>query len=140
LINQPKLWFLDEPTTGQDPEHAVKIRELIRSQADRGVTVFLTTHDMTVADKLCDRVALIHQGSIIVNDTPRNLKQRYNERTVRVEYRTSDGLRQEEFQLDSETSRQAFLNVLQSTHVETIHTLEPSLEDVFLRLVGRGLS
>jgi fluoroquinolone transport system ATP-binding protein len=139
LINRPKLWFLDEPTTGQDPEHAVKIRELIRAQAQAGVTVFLTTHDMTVADKLCDRIALIHEGTIVVNDTPRNLKLRYNERVVRMEYRTGDGLRHEDFRLDDDTSKAAFVHAVQAKHVETIHTLEPSLEDVFLRLAGRGL-
>jgi fluoroquinolone transport system ATP-binding protein len=133
------LWFLDEPTTGQDPEHAVKIRELIRAQAQAGVTVFLTTHDMTVADKLCDRIALIHEGTIVVNDTPRNLKLRYNERVVRMEYRTGDGLRHEDFRLDDDTSKAAFVHAVQAKHVETIHTLEPSLEDVFLRLAGRGL-
>ena len=71
LLNRPRLWFLDEPTTGQDPRHAVEIRELIRERADAGTTVFLTTHDMTVADKLCDRVALLVEGQIAAIDTPR---------------------------------------------------------------------
>jgi fluoroquinolone transport system ATP-binding protein len=140
LINRPRLWFLDEPTTGQDPRHAVAIRDLIRAQADAGVTVFLTTHDMTVADQLCDRVALIHDGSLQVVDTPRALKLRFNERTVRLEHRVTDGsLRREDFRLDHAESRRAFLETVRTTNVETIHTLEPSLEDVFLRLTGKGL-
>ena len=49
LLNKPRLWFLEEPTTGQDPQHAVSIRKLIRERADAGTSVFLTTHDMTVA-------------------------------------------------------------------------------------------
>jgi fluoroquinolone transport system ATP-binding protein len=141
LVNRPKLWFLDEPTTGQDPQHAVTIRELIRAQADAGVTVFLTTHDMAVADRLCDRVALIHEGRLLVVDTPRVLKLKFNERTVRVEHRVSNGsLQREDFRLDDADSKRAFLETVRTTDVETIHTLEPSLEDVFLRLTGTGLA
>ncbi len=141
LINRPKLWFLDEPTTGQDPQHAVVIRDLIRTQADAGVTVFLTTHDMAVAERLCDRVALIHAGKLLVVETPRMLKLQFNERAVRVEHRAPDGsLGREEFRLDDAASKQAFLERVRTTDVETIHTLEPSLEDVFLRLTGTGLA
>ncbi len=140
LINRPRLWFLDEPTTGQDPHHALVIRDLIRAQADGGVTVFLTTHDMTVADRLCDRVALIHEGRLLVVDTPRALKLRFNQHEVRVEHRVPDGsLQREDFRLDDAVSKHAFLEAVRTTDVETIHTLEPSLEDVFLRLTGKGL-
>ena len=141
LLNRPKLWFLDEPTTGQDPRHAVAIRNLIRAQADAGVTVFLTTHDMNVADRLCDRVALIDEGRLLVVDTPRALKLRFNDRVVRVEHRAPEGsVLREDFRLDQPLSRQAFLDTLRTSVVETIHTLEPSLEDVFLRLTGKGLA
>jgi len=120
LINRPRVWFLDEPTTGQDPQHAVTIRELIRAQADAGVTVFLTTHDMTVADRLCDRVALIHEGRLLVVDTPRALKLKFNERAVRVEHRASNGsLHREDFPLDNAASKQAFLEKVRTTDVET---------------------
>ena len=87
LLNRPRLWFLDEPTTGQDPQHAVLIRKLIREQARRGTSVFLTTHDMTVADQLCDRVAFLVDGRIVRVDTPRALKLEHARRTVQVEYR-----------------------------------------------------
>lgn len=141
LINRPRLWFLDEPTTGQDPGHAVTIRDLIRAQADAGVTVFLTTHDMTVADRLCDRVALIHEGNLLVVDTPRALKLKFNDRAVRLEHRVQDGsFQRDDFRLDDAESRQAFLDAVRTSDVETIHTLEPSLEDVFLRLTGKGLA
>ena len=140
LINRPKLWFLDEPTTGQDPQHAAAIRDLIRAQADGGVTVFLTTHDMTLADRLCDRVALIDEGRLLVVDTPRALKLGFNQHAVRVENRVPDGsLQRHEFRLDDAVSKHAFLQAVRTTDVETIHTLEPSLEDVFLRLTGKGL-
>jgi fluoroquinolone transport system ATP-binding protein len=141
LINRPRLWFLDEPTTGQDPRHAVAIRDLIRAQADAGVTVFLTTHDMSVADRLCDRVALIHDGALLVVDTPRALKLEVSERLVRVEHRLQAGaLQRRDFRLDDEVSKSDFLETVRTTDVETIHTLEPSLEDVFLRLTGTALT
>lgn len=141
LINRPRLWFLDEPTTGQDPRHAVAIRDLIRAQADAGVTVFLTTHDMSVADRLCDRVALIHDGALLVVDTPRALKLEVSERLVRVEHRLQAGeLQRRDFRLDDEVSKRDFLETVRTTDVETIHTLEPSLEDVFLRLTGTALT
>jgi fluoroquinolone transport system ATP-binding protein len=96
---------------------------------------------MAVADRLCDRVALIHEGRLLVVDTPRVLKLKFNERTVRVEHRVSNGsLQREDFRLDDADSKRAFLETVRTTDVETIHTLEPSLEDVFLRLTGTGLA
>ncbi len=140
LINRPRLWFLDEPTTGQDPHHAVKIRDLIRARADDGVTVFLTTHDRNVADKLCDRVAFINDGKLEVVDSPRALKLQYQRRVVRVEYQSgADGLEHEEFRLDDPVSKQALADVILSRKIATLHSLEPSLEDVFLNVTGRGL-
>lgn len=142
LVNRPRLWFLDEPTTGQDPHHAVMIRDLIRKRADAGVTVFLTTHDMHVADALCDRVALIHEGKLVTVDAPRALKLRYHRRAVRVEFAAPPGggaSATEEFQLDDPASRQALADAIRTRDIETIHSQEPSLEDVFLEVTGRGL-
>lgn len=139
LLNRPRLWFLDEPTTGQDPQHAVAIRSLIREQAEAGTTVFLTTHDMTVADKLCDRVAFITDGHIAVVDTPQHLKLAHTQKTVRVEYHTDGTVREESFQLEVEAEKQAFIEIIRQHQIETIHTQEPSLEDVFLSITGRGL-
>jgi fluoroquinolone transport system ATP-binding protein len=138
LVNRPKLWFLDEPTTGQDPEHAVRIRNLIRERASQGTTVFLTTHDMHVADTLCDRVAFLVEGEIAAVGSPRDLKLAHSSRAVRVELPEGDG-DPREFDLDDAASKAAFLELVGSRRVETIHTQEPSLEDVFLRVTGRGL-
>ncbi len=139
LLNRPRLWFLDEPTTGQDPQHAVLIRELIRERAREGTTVFLTTHDMTVADTLCDRVAFLAGGRIAALDAPRDLKLAHHRRRVRVEVRENGGLVPREFSLERGEEKRAFLALLAGTDVETIHTLEPSLEDVFLEVTGRSL-
>ena len=74
LMNRPSFWFLDEPTAGQDPEHAVQVRELIREKAASGTTVFLTTHNMVEAEKLCARIALIRQGRLLACGTPDEIK------------------------------------------------------------------
>jgi fluoroquinolone transport system ATP-binding protein len=139
LVNRPRLWFLDEPTTGQDPEHAVRVRRLIREAARDGTTVFLTTHDMTVADELCDRVAFLVDGRIVALDAPRALKLAHTDRRVRVEVREGDALCAHEFDLEDPDRKEAFLALVRGASVETIHTLEPTLEDVFLRVTGRGL-
>ena len=140
LLNRPQLWFLDEPTTGQDPQHAVEIRKLIRQRADEGATVFLTTHNMTVADELCDRVAFLSEGVIAALDTPRALKLAHAKKVARVEYHAAEGPRTREFALDERDQKQAFLDTVRDHEIETIHTLEPTLEDVFLKSTGRGLT
>ena len=139
LLNRPRLWFLDEPTTGQDPQHAVEIRRLIREQAGAGTTVFLTTHDMTVADLLCDRVAFLDEGRIAVIDSPRRLKLEHARRVVEVSYRAADGVERAEFALDEAGGKQAFIDLVGEREIETIHTQEPTLEDVFIRVTGTEL-
>ena len=84
LLNEPELLFLDEPTGGLDPLNARRIKEIIVSERARGTSVFLTTHDMMVADSLCDRVAFIVDGELPVIDAPRELKLRHGARNVRV--------------------------------------------------------
>lgn len=142
LLNRPRLWFLDEPTTGQDPRHAVLIRRLIRERARAGASVFLTTHDMTVADELCDRVAFLVEGSIVLMDSPRTLKLAHARKLARVEYREgpdTDKTLRRDFDLDVQREKSAFVDWVQNHDVVTIHTQEPSLEDVFLEVTGREL-
>lgn len=141
LVNRPRLWFLDEPTTGQDPRHAVLVRRLIRERASRGATVFLTTHDMTVADELCDRVAFLADGRIAALESPRRLKLGHRKRVVRVELRDPSQGTRRDFDLDDEQDQSELVELVRdrAREIETIHTLEPSLEDVFLEVTGRGL-
>lgn len=73
LVHQPKVFFLDEPTTGLDPQARRNLWELIRSIRDRGVTIIMTTHYLDEAELLCDRVAIMDNGHIIALDTPQNL-------------------------------------------------------------------
>jgi fluoroquinolone transport system ATP-binding protein len=139
LMNKPELIFMDEPTAGLDPVNARRIKELIKSQKQAGKTVFLTTHDMTVADELCDRIAFIVDGKIELIDTPRELKLQNGERRVRVEYQTDNGTERREFPLEGLGNNAAFLNLLSGHDVQTIHTLEATLEDIFIQVTGQSL-
>lgn len=140
LLNNPQLWFLDEPTTGQDPQHSVMIRNIIKEQQDKGTSVFLTTHNMALADELCDTVAFIVDGRIAAFDTPRNLKIAHAKKVVRVEYRDNGNLASKDFSLEDEAGKSGFIDLVRLSTVETIHTMEPSLENVFIKITGRRLS
>ncbi|GAA4909084.1 ABC transporter ATP-binding protein [Streptomonospora salina] len=131
LVTRPDLLFLDEPTSGQDPVHAAALREVIRDQARQGTTVFLTTHDMTTADRLCDRVAFVVDGRIAAVDSPRAFKLRYGRPGVRVEYRVDGRLDSRQVPLDALTADPGLADLLARGAVETVHTREASLDDVF---------
>jgi fluoroquinolone transport system ATP-binding protein len=139
LLNDPDLLFLDEPTTGLDPVNARKIKELIEAQKAAGKTVFLTTHNMAVADELCDRVAFLVDGQIQLIDTPHALKLQHGRRVVRVEYRNGHGSETRDFSLEGLGSNADFLSVLREHPVETLHTQEATLEDIFIQVTGRSL-
>ncbi|MFZ6029238.1 MAG: ATP-binding cassette domain-containing protein [Chloroflexota bacterium] len=139
LIHSPQLLFLDEPTAGLDPVNARRIKGLIKVQKDAGRTVFLTTHDMTIADELCDRVAFIVDGQIELVDSPRALKLRHGKKLVRVEYLDSGQPAVGEFALDGLAQNPRFLASLQQP-VQTIHTQEASLEQIFIEVTGRSLA
>ncbi len=140
LLNNPKLLFLDEPTSGLDPGNARVIKDIILEQKARGTTIFLTTHNMTVADELCDRVAFIVDGQIRLIDSPRELKLKHGQKLVRVEYREDDQPKSSEFPLAGLIDNPAFATLMRTTQVETLHTLEATLEDVFLANTGVRLS
>lgn len=139
LLNRPEVLFLDEPTAGLDPVSSRRIRDLIREQRDTGATVFLTTHDMAVADELCDRVAFLVDGGIRLVDAPRALKLRYGRRTLRVEYVAGDSLERAEFPLDGLADQPEFMEILRAASIQTMHTQETTLEDIFVQVTGRAL-
>jgi fluoroquinolone transport system ATP-binding protein len=136
LLHRPELLFLDEPTSGLDPVSSRRVREVIREERERGATVFLTTHDMHVADELCDRVAFIVDGEIRLIDAPRALRLRHGRRSVRVEA----GSERLEFPLDGLADDPDFLAALRRPDLQTIHTQETTLEDIFVQVTGRVLS
>jgi fluoroquinolone transport system ATP-binding protein len=139
FIHQPELIFLDEPTSGLDPVNAKKIKEIILEKKKEGKTIFLTTHNMTVADKLCDRVAFIVDGEIKLIDSPKELKVKRGKRIVRVEYYQGRETLSKEFPLEKIGQNKEFNNLLNSKEIKTIHTQEATLEDIFIEATGRNL-
>ncbi|NLG89164.1 MAG: ABC transporter ATP-binding protein [Clostridiaceae bacterium] len=139
MLNNPEIWFLDEPTAGLDPATAGRIKEIIRDRNKKGTTIFLTTHNMYVADELCDRVAFINDGEIVLIDSPRNLKLKYGDRLVEVEYREEGELIKETFSITDDNERQKLTRLIASGNIETMHTKEATLEEIFIKVTGRGL-
>jgi fluoroquinolone transport system ATP-binding protein len=137
LLHRPELLFLDEPTSGLDPGHAAAVHAVIRAQAAAGHTVFLTTHDMATVAELCDRVAFVLDGRIAAIDTPRALRLAYGQPRVVVEHRVGGQLHRAEFPLTHPTDPQ-LVALLRRAAVETIHTREASLRDVFVAVTGGG--
>lgn len=158
LINDPEVVFLDELTTGLDPQARRAIWDLVRGIRERGKTVFLTTHLMEEAERLCDRVAIIEHGRIIDIDSPRNLVDRHcPDRTVILS--TTDPLAETRFHtikgVDTITAAgteftisgrndDLVTDVIQclsenSIRVTDFRTILPNLEDVFLKLTGHSI-
>ncbi len=139
LLHNPELLFLDEPTAGLDPVNARRIKDLIKAQKDAGRTVFLTTHDMNVADELCDQVAFIVDGEINLIDSPRDLKLRFGRPEVKVEYQMEGSTHSQEFSLNGLAENEQFQRVLRANQISTIHSQEATLESIFIQVTGRGL-
>lgn len=140
LLHQPALLFMDEPTAGLDPVNARRVKEIVRGQRAAGKTVFLTTHDMTVANELCDRVAFIVDGEIKLIDAPKALTLRFGKPLVRVEYGRNGAAESRDFALDGLADNVDFLALLRDNHVRTLHTQEATLEDIFIQVTGRSLA
>lgn len=140
LLHKPELLFLDEPTAGLDPVNARRIKDVVLAKREEGTTVFVTTHNMMVADELCDRVAFIVDGRLNVIDTPAALKQQHGRRSVAVQYRNGIGeSHHNEYALDGLADNSDFLNTLRQHHIETIHTQETTLENIFIKVTGQEL-
>ena len=139
LLHNPELLFLDEPTAGLDPLNARRIKDLIQAQKRQGKTIFLTTHDMSAADELCDRVGFIVDGEIRLIDSPRKLKLEYGEHKVRVTYLFEGQPVHKDFALEGLGENRGFLDLIRSSEIQTIHTLEATLEEIFIQVTGRTL-
>jgi ABC-2 type transport system ATP-binding protein len=158
LINNPRLLFLDEPTSGLDVQSNLIIREVIRDLTSRGVTVFLTTHNIEEANLTCDRVAIINRGRIAAIDSPERLKSTIQSaQSVEVAFDRVAAIRQDDlrqlsgvsevrkegdkFRLFTQDPSGVIAAVMEyatvhNTRVLSINTLGPSLEDVFIKLTG----
>lgn len=136
MLNNPKVLFLDEVTNGLDPANARIIKDMIAEFRDRGGTVFLTTHLMNDVEHLCDRVAFCVSGKLVEISTPRDLKLKYGKREVKVEYRDNGALKTAVFLLDGIGSNEDFLTLLKTADIETIHSGETTMEDIFITVTG----
>ncbi|MGM0215383.1 ABC transporter ATP-binding protein [Enterococcus sp. AZ109] len=136
LMTSPKVLFLDEPTSGLDPSGARLFRSIIEDERKKGTTVFLTTHNMMDADLLCDRIALIVNGEIVAMDTPKKLKERNDDQFITIEYLVKNVLKTKQFNLAEMQQQFDFPH----DEIVSLHSQEPTLEDVFIQYTGRGLS
>ena len=160
LVHDPQLLFLDEPTTGLDPQSRARVWDEVRRMHERGTTVFLTTHYLDEADALCDRIAIIDYGKIVAQDTPEALKRAVAGDVVTMsvageQQRALDLLKDEPFVREArleegsillyvdrgEVAMPAILRLLDTAGMQlmTIGLHRPSLDDVFLRQTGRSL-
>jgi len=139
MINNPSIWFLDEPTTGLDPSIAADIKDIIWEEKKQNVTTFLTTHNMFIADELCDRVAFIVDGDIKLIDSPKNLKLQYGEKLVDIEYIKDDESVKESLSTIEGADKAKIKHIIDNYPIQTMHTKEATLEEIFIKVTGRGL-
>ena len=136
MLNNPKILFLDEPTSGLDPSTAIEIHKLMLEMKAGGTTFFLTTHNMTEAAKLCDRIALFNEGKIMELGTMDELSRKHDtEKRVKILLDTGETA---EIPLNPENAPRIAEYIAQE-RVINIHSQEPTLEQIFLKLTGREL-
>lgn len=136
VLHKPKLLFLDEPTSSLDPGTTLEIHRLLRKLNEEGTTIFLTTHNMEEADKLCDRVAFLNAGEIVDIGEPEALKLKYTNDDIKVILK--DGSK--EIMLKNNPEGASKIKAwMEEGQLLAIHSMEPSLEKIFLNLTGREL-
>lgn len=136
VLHKPKVLFLDEPTSGLDPSTAQEIHKMLFQLKEEGMAIFLTTHNMEEATKLSDHVALLNEGVIVEYGTPEEICLKYNQRR-RYKVHLIDGS-EEILEQSTETANQ-IAEWMRENRIETLHSCEPTLEDVFLEVTGREL-
>lgn len=137
IMHNPDIIFLDEPTAGLDPINAQKVKKHIIKLKGEGKTIFVTTHDMTTADELCDRVSFIADGEIRVTEKPSLLKKEHGRPIVKVELQ--DG-RSAEFDLKNLGDNPSFSAFIAHDEILRMNTQEATLEEVFIKATGTKLS
>jgi ABC-2 type transport system ATP-binding protein len=136
VIHKPKLLFLDEPTSSLDPGTTLEIHRLLRRLNEEGTTIFLTTHNMEEADKLCDRVAFLNDGEIVDIGKPNDLKLKYTNDDIKVILKDEN----KEIMLKNNKEGASRIKTwMEEGQLLAIHSMEPSLEKIFLNLTGREL-
>ncbi len=134
VIHHPKLLFLDEPTAALDPATTEEIHKLLFELRKDGTTIFLTTHNMEEADKMCDRIAFLNKGKIVEIGKPDDLKLKYSNNNIKITF-------EDNTEIIVKKDNDSIINSLKdkSKKVLSIHSLEPNLAEIFLSLTGRDL-
>lgn len=136
VLHKPRLLFLDEPTSSLDPGTSVEIHKFLRKLNAQGTTIFLTTHNMSEADQLCDRVAFLNDGEIVEIGNPEALKLKYINDEINVVLKESSN------KILLKNDKESGLKIkmwMENGQLLSIHSMEPSLEKIFLNLTGREL-
>ena len=137
FMTDPDILFLDEPTSGLDPATADEIHKMMLAEKEKGKTIFLTTHTMSEAEKLCGDIVMINEGKIVEHGSPCEICRRYNHQRM-LKIHLSDG---SDIQLaHNEKAADKVAELIKNGHAETIHTTEPDLETVFMELTGKELA
>ncbi|WP_078393054.1 ABC transporter ATP-binding protein [Shouchella patagoniensis] len=135
LLHKPSLLFLDEPTSALDPSTTGHVHKALKKLNESGTTIFLTTHNMAEAESLCDRVAFLDKGSLITVDTPKNLRIEHSDKRIVVETEV------ETLEIEqNEEGSKVLAELIQNKQVLTIHSNEPTLGDIFIKLTGGALT
>ncbi len=133
----PDILFLDEPTSGLDPATADEIHKIMLAEKGKGKTIFLTTHTMSEAEKLCNDIVMINEGKIVEHGSPQEICRRYNHQRM-LKIHLSDG---SDIQFPhNENASDKVAELIKNGRAETIHTTEPNLETVFMELTGKELA
>lgn len=136
ILHEPDLLFMDEPTSGLDPKTAAAIWELINKSRKKGTAVFLTTHNMEEAYRLCSHIALLDGGRIIEYGVPEEVCRKYDKNhiiSVLLKSGESMGIP------NKKESAELIRSYLETEQIASIHSQEPNLETVFIELTGRRL-
>ncbi|MDD3123672.1 MAG: ABC transporter ATP-binding protein [Candidatus Izemoplasmatales bacterium] len=139
LLHNPQIIFLDEPTSGLDPTNAKIIKDIILQEKAKGKTIILTTHNMYDATELCDRVAFIVDGKIRIIDTPRNLIMSRKKAIIEYSYFDNDKELTSKIALNETGSDNTLRKAISNNQITSIHSSEPSLNDIFIEVTGRTL-
>lgn len=136
MLDDPPILFLDEPTSGLDPHTAQEVHDLIRCLRDEGRTILLATHYMEEASELCQRVAILNRGKIVEIGSPHHLMVEHGRRVLRVEIQENNTIRSIELPLAHAADE--VQRLLKEGRVVTMHSVEASLQEVFIKLTGEG--
>ncbi|HCU3061896.1 TPA: ABC transporter ATP-binding protein [Clostridioides difficile] len=138
LVHDPDILFLDEPTSGLDPTNSRLMKDIILAEKKRGKTIIITTHNMFDATELCDQVAFIVAGKVSALDSPHNLIM--SREAAKIQYTYYDkGEKTGECLLDRTTEDKLLKSLISENRLLSIHSSEPTLNDIFVDITGRTL-